>query len=316
MSGIALLSNVNMNMVIRMLGRKVSVWQAEGYGNELGILMNPDSSYARFRPEYTFLVMDLLELLEHETELCAAEEKIAAWFRGLENALKPETVYYVADACLWGAELSVMDDRGQRAALEQLWQKYLDRLRGAKENVRILPYRQLLIRLGEENAFSPKMWYMGKVLLSNEAQKRFCDLILDKLRIETRTPKKVLALDLDNTLWGGLAGENDNTPIELSEEHGGLAYKNLQRVILQMQRQGVLLVIVSKNNEQDAQEILEEHPHMVLRPSAFAARRINWKAKHENIREIAGELNLGTDSFVFWDDSPRNGSLSGRCFPR
>ena len=60
MSGIALLSNVNMNMVIRMLGRKVSVWQAEGYGNELGILMNPDSSYARFRPEYTFLVMDLL----------------------------------------------------------------------------------------------------------------------------------------------------------------------------------------------------------------------------------------------------------------
>lgn len=315
MSGIALLSNVNMNMVIRMLGRKVSVWQAEGYGNELGILMNPDSSYARFRPEYTFLVMDLLELLEHETELCAAEEKIAAWFRGLENALKPETVYYVADACLWGAELSVMDDRGQRAALEQLWQKYLDRLRGAKENVRILPYRQLLIRLGEENAFSPKMWYMGKVLLSNEAQKRLCDLILDKLRIETRTPKKVLALDLDNTLWGGLAGENDNTPIELSEEHGGLAYKNLQRVILQMQRQGVLLVIVSKNNEQDAQEILEEHPHMVLRPSAFAARRINWKAKHENIREIAGELNLGTDSFVFWDDSPAERQLVREMLP-
>lgn len=315
MPGIALLSNVNMNMVIRMLGRKEQVWQAEGYGNELGILMNPDSSYARFRPEYTFLVMDLLELLEHETEPSAAEDRISAWFQGLESALRPETVYYVSDAWLWGAEVSVLADRGQRAALEMLWQRYLDRLQGARENVRILPYRQLLAQLGEENAFSLKMWYMGKVLLSNEAQKRLCDLILEKLRIEKRTPKKVLALDLDNTLWGGLAGENDNTPIELSEEHGGLAYKNLQRVILQMQRQGVLLAIVSKNNEQDAQEILEGHPHMVLRPSAFAARRINWKAKHENIREIAREMNLGTDSFVFWDDSPAERQLIREMLP-
>lgn len=315
MPGIALLSNVNMNMVIRLLGRKVSVWQAEGYGNELGILMNPESSYARFGPEYTFLVMDLLELLEHETELSAAEERIAAWFHGLEGALKPETVYYVSDACLWGPELSVLADEGRRAALEQLWLTHLNGLRSARENVRILPYRKLLAGLGEENAFSLKMWYMGKVLLSNEAQKRLCGLILDKLRIETRTPKKVLALDLDNTLWGGLAGENDHTPVELSEEHGGLAYKNLQRVILQMQRQGVLLAIVSKNNEQDAREILEGHPHMVLGPSAFAARRINWKAKHENIRDIARELNLGTDSFVFWDDSPAERQLVREMLP-
>jgi hypothetical protein len=72
--------------------------------------------------------------------------------------------------------------------------------------------------------------------------------------------KKVLLLDLDNTLWGGLAGEADVTPITLSDDHGGLAYKNLQRVILQMKKQGVLLGIVSKNNEEDALEILQNHP--------------------------------------------------------
>ena len=114
-----------------------------------------------------------------------------------------------------------------------------------------------------------------------------CELILDMAEAEARVPKKVLLLDLDNTLWGGLAGEREHTPVELSEEHGGLAYKNLQRVILQMQKQGVLLGIVSKNNEADAMEILERHPHMVLRPGAFAAMRINWAPKHENIREIA-----------------------------
>ena len=315
MPKIALLSNVNMNMVIRMLQKSAEVWQPEGYGNELGILMNPQSSYQSFGAEYTFLVLDLMELLEHDLDEKAAEPRMGAWFADLESALKPERMYYISDACLWGFELAVLVDQGKKALLEGLWQKQLEALCKDHGNVRILPYRGLIGTLGEENAFSLKMWYMGKVLLSNEAQRRLGSLILDRLRIEMRTPKKVLVLDLDNTLWGGLAGEHDITPIKLSEDHGGLAYKNLQRVILQMQRQGVLLAIVSKNNEQDAMEILEEHPHMVLKPGDFAAKRINWKPKHENIREIAEELNLGTDSFVFWDDNPSERQLIRDMLP-
>ncbi|MCM1188878.1 MAG: HAD-IIIC family phosphatase [bacterium] len=315
MPRIALLSNVNMNMVIRLLQREVTVWQTEGYGNELGILMNPGSSYAEFQPEYTFLVIDLMEFLEHDPEPETAKQRIDAWFDSLESVLKPETVYYVSDVWLWGTELSVFSDTGRKSLLEGLWQSRLDRLRKVRGNVRILPYRQIPERLGEENAFSLKMWYLGKILLSNEAQKRLAGLILDQLRIEERIPKKVLLLDLDNTLWGGLAGENDLTPVELSEEHTGLAYKNLQRVLFRMENQGVLLAVVSKNNEQDAMEILEKHPHMVLRPQDFAAMRINWKPKHENIREIAEELNLGTDSFVFWDDSPSERQLVREMLP-
>lgn len=315
MPKIALLSNVNMNMVIRMLQKDAEVWQPEGYGNELGILMNPDSSYGCFGAEYTFLILDLMELLEHDLDEKAAEKRVGTWFATLESGIKPETVYYISDACLWGPELAVLFDKGKKFLLERLWLEHLEALQRKHGNVRILPYRQLIDTLGEENAFSLKMWYMGRILLSNEAQRRLCGLILDRLRIETRTPKKVLALDLDNTLWGGLAGEHDNTPIQLSEDHGGLAYKNLQRVILQMRRQGVLLAIVSKNNEEDAMEILERHPHMVLKPEDFAAKRINWKPKHENIREIAEELNLGTDSFVFWDDNPSERQLIRDMLP-
>ena len=134
--------------------------------------------------------------------------------------------------------------------------------------------------------------------------------------VAARTPKKVLLLDLDNTLWGGLAGENDHTPIKLSEDHEGLAYKNLQRVIAQMQSQGVILGIVSKNNEEDAMELIKNHPHMVLRLEAFAAKRINWQPKPENIREIAKELNLGLDSFVFWDDNPAERQLVKAVLPQ
>lgn len=314
MPRVALLSNVNMNYVIRLLQKQMEVYEAEGYGNELGILMNPSSPYHGFAPEYTFLVMDLMELVEHDLEPEGAAVRIADWFGRLEAALKPGVSYYISDAYLWGAELEAAD-AGLKLKLESLWQERLEALCRSRHNTHILPYRRLVEAMGEEAAFSPKMWYMGKMPLGNEAQRRLCGLITERVAMQGRTPKKVLLLDLDNTLWGGLAGENEHSPVRLSEDHEGLAYKNLQRVILQMRRQGVLLAVVSKNNEADALEILEGHPHMVLRRPDFAAVRINWEPKHENIRDIARELNLGTDSFVFWDDSPAERQLVRELLP-
>lgn len=312
---IALLSNVNMNAVIRMLQRDADVYEAEGYGNELGTLMNPASSYHEFDPDITFMIMDILELLEHETDAASAETVIERWFESFEGAMRDNCIYYINDAYMWGPETEAADALIDRTVFEAAWSDRLKALCGRHVNVRIFPYHQMISKLGEENAFSLKTWYMGKMLLGSEAGRRLAAMILDKVRLESRTPKKVLALDLDNTLWGGLAGENDNTPIVLSEEHAGLAYKNLQRVILQMQRQGVILVIVSKNNPDDVKEILERHPHMVLRPGHFASVRINWKPKHENIIEIAEELNLGIDSFVYWDDNPQERLLVGQSLP-
>lgn len=316
MMKIAVLSNVNMNSLIRLLGKETEIYLTEGYGNEIGVMLNPISSYHEFDPEYTFLITDLMELLQHDLDPARAKTRMEDWFFSLESVLKPGKIYYVADACLWGAELAVVHDTGVKLKLEGMWQRCLEELCLRHSNVRIFPYRQLLRNMGEDNAFSMKMWYMGRILLTNEAQRRLGALILDKLCLETRTPKKLLLLDLDNTLWGGLAGENDHTPVALSEEHGGLAYKNLQRVIFWMQRQGVLLAIVSKNNEEDVEEILKAHPHMVLRPDCFAAKRVNWKPKHENIKEIAEELNLGVDSFVFWDDNPAERQLVRELLPQ
>lgn len=314
-SKIALLSNVNMNFVIRMLGKDAQVYEMEGYGNELGILMNPASSYYEFAPEITFLVMDLMELIEHDLTPESAQTKIDTWFGMLDGVIRPEQTYYISDAYLWGVELCTLADRGRKIALEMLWQDALERLCATHGNVRILPYRALVERMGEEAAFSMKMWYMGKILLSNQAQKLLCEELLYLAGLECRVAKKVLLLDLDNTLWGGLAGEADHTPITLSDDHGGLAYKNLQRVILQMQRHGVLLGIVSKNNEEDVCGILAEHPHMLLRPELFSAMKINWSPKHENIMEIAAELNLGVDSFVFFDDNPTERQLVKEMLP-
>ena len=313
---IALLSNVNMNAVIRSLKDEMQVYETEGYGNELGILLNPASSYHAFNPEITFLVPDLLELVEHDLQGQDSEARMDSWFEGFENAMESTCVYYISDAYLWGAELDAAEPLTGRAVLETLWNGKLQKLCARHPNVRVLPYHRMISMLGEENAFSPKMWYMGKMPLSGEAGKRLAALIADKVRLESRTPKKVLVLDLDNTLWGGLAGEHDNSPILLSDDHSGLAYKNLQRVILQMQRQGVILAIVSKNNPEDAEELMRSHPHMVLRPEYFACKKINWNPKNENIAELAEELNVGLDSIVFWDDNPQERMLVSQFLPQ
>ncbi len=318
---VAVLSNVNMNFAVRMLKKALSeaesqvlVYEPEGYGNELGTLLDPASSYESFAPDITFLLLDLMEILEHDlTENSASIER---WFATLKGALHRERLYYISDAFLWGPELKVIQDSNCARQLEQQWQNCLQALVQECSNVRVLPYRHVIEEMGAENAFSFKMWYMGRILHTNEAQKRIVDLLFHIISLQDRIPKKVLLLDLDNTLWGGLAGEADHTPVVLSAEHTGLMYRNLQQVISQMQRQGVLLGIVSKNNEKDAMDIIACHPHMVLRPEDFVAMRINWQPKPENIAEIAEGLNLGLDSFVFWDDSPAERELVKAMLPQ
>lgn len=312
---IAILSNVNMNATVRMLKRELEVYDVEGYGNELGILMNANSSIYNFAPDIIFVLEDLMEILGHELDETEARINIEQWFEYFQGTIRENFIYYISDAYLTGDELKVTVNPALKWRLESIWQENLQKCVNMHNNVYIFPYRKLIENIGEAEAFSMKMWYMGRILHSTELQKQLCDEIMQKVKLEQIVPKKVLLLDLDNTLWGGLAGETDINPISLSEEHTGLAYKNLQRVILQMQKQGTILGIVSKNNEEDAMNIIKNHPHMVLKEEAFAIKKINWNLKSDNIRQIAEELNLGLDSMVFFDDNPTERELIKEMLP-
>ncbi|MET9255117.1 HAD-IIIC family phosphatase [Streptomyces sp. NPDC003717] len=116
--------------------------------------------------------------------------------------------------------------------------------------------------------------------------------------------RKVLALDLDNTLWGGVLGEVGPHGVELGGLYPGNCYQEFQRTALRLREQGVVLVAVSKNDAEPVDEVLAEHPEMLLRKDAFSAAAVNWSSKAANLREIAETLSLSTDSFVFVDDSP------------
>ena len=115
--------------------------------------------------------------------------------------------------------------------------------------------------------------------------------------------RKVLVLDMDNTLWGGVVGEDGVHGIQLGQDFPGSAYVAFQHMALALRESGVLLALASKNNEADAMAVFAERPEMVLKPEHFSARRINWQDKASNIASMADALGLGLDAFVFADDS-------------
>jgi len=145
--------------------------------------------------------------------------------------------------------------------------------------------------------------FLARQPLSAEGQFGLAFFIARSLRPLIVPRRKVLALDLDNTLWGGVIGEDGLNGVVLGHDFPGNVYLRIQRELLELRRQGVLLVIVSKNNEADAREAFECLPDMILKWDDFVVRKINWDHKYKNLREAARELGLGLDSFVFIDDS-------------
>ena len=122
-------------------------------------------------------------------------------------------------------------------------------------------------------------------------------------------------LDLDNTLWGGVLGEDGISGIKMGGDYPGKAFAFFQKLLLQLSKAGVILTVCSKNNEADVLEAWDKNPFMVLKKEHFAAYRINWTDKATNIKELADELNLGLDSFVFIDDNPTERELIKQMLP-
>lgn len=163
----------------------------------------------------------------------------------------------------------------------------------------------LLFRLhGESSLYSFASWYAARAPYSRKFYVCLAALWDQALRAYRHRAKKVLVVDLDNTLWGGVVGELGSNGVLLSEEGVGRAFRDFQRQIAELKDQGVLLAIVSKNNEEDVWPVFADNGMMILRREDFVEWRINWRPKSQNLLEIAEALGLGLDTFVFVDDNP------------
>jgi FkbH-like protein len=191
---------------------------------------------------------------------------------------------------------------GLRRAVDMLNQRILD---AAEKSNRILVVDSdyVLSTHSRVDRESPKLWFYGRIAYSAEATRALARAFAEGWRSLRRGPAKVLAVDFDNTLWGGVYGDDGVERLACGHDAPGNAFRAFQMECLRLKAQGLLLVALSKNNA-DAVSAFERHPGMVLRASDFTATAINWEPKATNIRRLAADLNLGLDSFVFLDDSP------------
>jgi FkbH-like protein len=166
-------------------------------------------------------------------------------------------------------------------------------------------------------AYDPRMYAVAKILYSQNLFEKAAAEIKSVLRGSLGLGKKVIVCDLDNTLWGGVAGDDGPNNIKLgAPDPVGECFHAFQKSLKGLRLRGILLTICSKNEEEFALSVIEEHPAMALRKSDFVAWRINWRDKAENLLALAEELNLGLDSFVFLDDSPQERDQVRQVLPQ
>ncbi|MEO5331373.1 MAG: HAD-IIIC family phosphatase [Magnetococcus sp. YQC-5] len=182
-------------------------------------------------------------------------------------------------------------------------------------NIYFIDARRWIGMVGNK-ATNPKQWYAGKMAFTNAVFKEAVRDIKAGLAAMQGFSRKLIILDLDNTLWGGVVGEVGWQGVVLGGHHpAGEAFVDFQRMLKALKNRGILLAIVSKNEELTALNAIRNHPEMVLRPEDFVDWRINWSDKAENIKNLVQSLNLGLQSVVFIDDNPFERGRVRETFP-
>jgi FkbH-like protein len=278
----------------------------------------PDSSVLHHAPAVTLLLLQRTDLhpafgaplaaLDAETRARLHVQALAR-LREIVMALRKQPVGHLVVTLLpepRGPALGLFD--AQSEVGEEAWWSTLERevagwLRTDVPAATWLDLAALRAEVGRRRLFDARLWLSARFPFSAEAASELARRVVAIATVLVTPKAKVIALDADNTLWGGVVGEDGLDGIALGPDYPGNAFVAFQRRLLDLQQRGFVLALCSKNNLTDVEEVLRSHPHQLLREEHFAAMRVNWLPKPENLASLASELNLGLDSFLFVDDS-------------
>jgi FkbH-like protein len=300
------------------------------YDQHFQEILQPESGCRSFSPDVIFLSLSMKVLApnihhdflgltteQREAELDRILQLVSDW-AGLARQ-QTDAVLLISDfsrpvhsqAGLADAKLVMGEAEFYHQLNLQLQKMYLE-----DPQVHIFNMDHTLSCAGKVEAQDAKMYYLAKMEWTEKAQSAIADQISRHIYTVLGRTKKCLVLDLDNTLWGGVVGEDGVDGLSIGEGSAhGEAFSDFQHYIKALKERGIVLAICSKNNVQDAEEVFQSREEMVLRLDDFSATRINWQQKHLNIQEIAKELNIGTDSMVFVDDNPVECELVRQMMP-
>ncbi len=183
-------------------------------------------------------------------------------------------------------------------------------------NVRIVDFSDFCNRYAAADLIDWKFYFLSQAAINPKLAVAFRKWFELKKSSFSKPAKKCLVLDLDNTLWGGILGEDGPEHLKIGGDYPGKAFLLFQQQILELQKRGIILAVCSKNNDADVWEFIDNSRDQVLKKEHIAAWRINWNDKAGNIAELAKELNIGLDSMVFLDDQPAERELVKSMLPK
>ncbi len=303
---IGLLSNTTSEILAQRLSRAGHVWYPPGFNAWQAAALDAESALYREQPDVVLVALDGHALFA-PCATCEAGEALVAQAVEAVRLL----VERLPHALILVSTLDVPQDRIQPLAVrrfervwEYAWWSAVSAIIEASTHVFFLDLKAIIERLGRVNAYSPKMWYAGGI--------PYKMAVYEAIELEFQTivqawqgkRAKCLAVDFDETLWGGVVGEDGVQGIVLGDQHEGAAYRDFQMRVREIKALGTILVGVSKNNIADVEALFSTHEQMVLRKKDFADWEVNWREKPVNLRALAARLNIGMDAIVFIDDNP------------
>jgi FkbH-like protein len=291
-----------------------------GYGSYADELLNPSSQLAQSRPDLVLVILDLEDIAGDLPNMCATgkvasveneiEESVtrmAHLLRGFRSANSAKLVlqgFVVPDLTSLGDVGDANLASSLPNAVQLLNQKLAELCRSIAECV-FFDVDRLAARHGRARWRDPRMFFASRLPVSSELFRPYSHGLVRSFSTLFRAPHKVLCTDLDNTLWGGILGEDGPEGIATGTAYPGSCYLEYQKYLKQMSSRGILLAAVSKNNLDDVHEAFRVRAaDLALKLEDFVAIRINWNDKAQSLRELAEELSLGLDAFVLVDDSP------------
>jgi len=294
-------------------GLHVTVHEGE-YGQYRQELMQPAPELAEFRPDVVLLCLDARHLaagLPAGADEAEAERVLSATLADLGQVW--QAAQAMGATVIQQAALPVlpklMGDNEHRLAASQsgFIARFNAALRRAADaaGVHLLAVDERAARFGLTAWHDPAVWHHAKQEIGGAAAPVFGEMVGNLLAAFRGRSRKALVLDLDNTLWGGVIGDDGLEGIEIGQgSASGESFAALQAHAKRLAGRGVILAVCSKNDEANALQPFEKHPEMVLRRDDIASFVANWDDKATNLRRIARELNIGLDTLVFLDDNP------------
>ncbi|MET7948487.1 HAD-IIIC family phosphatase [Micromonospora sp. NPDC005324] len=276
-------------------------------------LSDPSSALAEFRPDVTLCLLHDGWFLPAEWDpgdLDGLADALGERAAVLEAAVRGYAARSDGALLLHTVPLSPLEHRSLvsfrgRAALGRVWRELNCRLLelGERDTTYTLDLETLLVD-HDGPVRDERLYRFASMAWTPTVERRYAHEAAAFCRAVLGRTAKVLALDLDNTLWAGVLGDDGLAGIMLGSDYPGNCHRDVQRRALALRRQGVLLAVCSKNDPDLVTEAFAQHPDLLLRADDFVAQAVNWGRKDDNLRQLAGTLNLGLDAVVFADDSP------------